>query len=81
MRLSINGAAWSAGQDLRGIRSKLATAAPRSVPDFTKAASVLPTDKALSVVETFEGSAMYLVFVDTDEKIVESKTFAAFLVN
>ena len=45
------------------------------------AASVLPTEKALSVVESFKGSAMYLVFEEFDEKIVESKAFATFLVN
>lgn len=70
------------GLGLTGRRSATVIAKKGYLADsLTKAASVLPTDKALSVVETFEGSAMYLVFVDTDEKIVESKTFAAFLVN
>ncbi len=70
------------GLGLMGRRSATVIAKKGYLADsLTKAASVLPTDKALSVVESFNGSAMYLVFEDTDEKIVESKAFAAFLVN
>jgi thiamine biosynthesis lipoprotein len=87
--VEINGVRYShildpkTGLGLTGRRSATVIA-PRGIQadSLTKVASVLPTNKALTLIESIPGAAVYLVVKETDsapEKVVESSRFGRHL--
>lgn len=72
------------GLGLTGRRSATVVAKTGTLADaLTKAASVLPPDKAVAVIDGYDGAAAYIVAKesdDADERVTQSKRFESFVV-